>query len=291
MWGMPAVVAGWCSKTTRAATRTCPMAARARPLPRPRRFTATVPVPDTLTFTISGTRGTYRGMAPVRNYEVRLKGVWQPTAVTVTAGGRGAPRRGAAVPVAAHRRPHRGCGKLRCGGGGGGGGGGGAPVASWWWDAATMTAHARVDDVAVAAGATLVFSFDTAVQHALLHSADAALSLPLVLARALAVKQMVDAEMWRGSRPSVALNQLAATAIACSRCRAMRRRSLARSRKAPRCRPFAHGRPQCIICGWAAAADAQSPGAHCGVAAAVKARGRTLVNATDNAGLECVVAQ
>ena len=75
-----------------------------------------------------------------------------------------------------------------------------------------MTAHARVDDVAVAAGATLVFSFDTALQHALLHSADAALSLPLMQARALAVKQMVDAEMWRGTRPSIALNQLAATA-------------------------------------------------------------------------------
>ena len=76
-----------------------------------------------------------------------------------------------------------------------------------------MTAHARVDDVEVAAGpTTLVFSFATTLQHELLHSASAARSLPTVLGRALAVKRMVDAELWRGSLPSIALNQLAATA-------------------------------------------------------------------------------
>ena len=71
-----------------------------------------------------------------------------------------------------------------------------------------MTVHARIDDDVAR---PLVF-FGTPLRHPLLHSADAALSLPLVQARALAVKRMVDAEMWRGTRPSIALGQLAATA-------------------------------------------------------------------------------
>ena len=156
---------------------------------------------DSLRFVVRGVKGSYRGMPERRNYEVRLRGAWAPTSVTVAAAGSGTPVN---IPVAPGRRPRVACGKLLCGGG--------STVASWWWDAQTMTAFARVDNVEVATGVSLDFAFGATLHHGLLHSADMRLALPTMLARVLAVKHAVDAELWLGTLPSLVLNRLAATA-------------------------------------------------------------------------------
>ena len=75
-----------------------------------------------------------------------------------------------------------------------------------------MTVSVRMDDVDVAVGATLEFRFATTLHHALLHSPKQSIALPTLMARVLAVKHAIDAELWMGTLPSIALNRLAATA-------------------------------------------------------------------------------
>jgi hypothetical protein len=152
-------------------------------------------------FQIGGTVGSYAGMPSVRNYEVRLRGAWAPTSVTVTFGSTSTE-----IPAHANHLPRNSCGKLRCGGDHT------APAAAWWWDAQSMTAFARLDNTAVAAGATIHFTFNTTLHHVLLHSPHRTEALPIVTSRALAMKYAVDAEFWKGVLPSNALNRLAATA-------------------------------------------------------------------------------
>ena len=75
-----------------------------------------------------------------------------------------------------------------------------------------MTAFARVDDATVAAGITLEFLFDTSLQHGLLHSSGMVLSVPLMGKRLLVMKHAVDAQLWKGALPSIALNRLVCNA-------------------------------------------------------------------------------
>ena len=153
----------------------------------------------TLSFVVGGAQGTYSGMPATRNHEVRLRGAWAPSRVTVVTSA------GAAVAVAVEggRNPSRACGRLDCGAA--------AAAASWWWDAQALTAFVRVADVDAATGVSLEIEFDTTLHHVLLHSPSAT-PLPAMIPRALAVKRAVDNEYFRGALPSIALNRLAATA-------------------------------------------------------------------------------
>ena len=162
-----------------------------------------------LTFDIAAVQGGYKGMAAQRNWEVRLRGAWAPTGVVVTTNS----GKRTVVPVAANRRPKRSCGKLLCRSWWGSTAADAAtPVASWWWDAATMTAVARVDDVSADVGTTIAFTFGTTLRHGLLHSPNILQSVPVMMGRAVAIKYLVDAELWKGALPSVALNRLVSTA-------------------------------------------------------------------------------
>lgn len=161
----------------------------------------------TLTFTIAPTEGAFANMRPLRNYEIRLRGAWAPAAVSAALAS------GVEIDVAAHARPRKACGKVRCGDRcSDGGAPHGAPRAAFWWDAASLTASARVDDVAVTGAALAVtFTFATSLFSGALHSDAWGAALPTLSARAQWIKTAVDREYYRGTRTSRALNMLSTT--------------------------------------------------------------------------------
>ena len=153
-----------------------------------------------VTFTIHPTTGMFEGMKANRNYEVRLKGAWSPTSVSATSAAIASGKR-AILDVAPQTRPNPACGKVLCSNAHG--------TASWWWDATTLTAFARVDNVAIASESlTVTFTFATSLFHVALHAE----SFPTINQRVLTLKRAVDLEYWRGARPSRPLNNLLSTA-------------------------------------------------------------------------------
>lgn len=163
------------------------------------------PAGTSLTFTIHPATGDFHGMPSVRNYEIRIRGAWGPTAVTAALTSRQTGKT-ASLPVLPNSPPHPGCGKVQCGAGQ-------VPAASWWWDSVTLTASARIDHVAVSRDSvTATFTFGTTLHHRSLHSDGFYAAFPILGKRVMALKHTIDFEGWTGAEPSLALNNLTSTA-------------------------------------------------------------------------------